>query len=204
MGRDGNVGKGSRDNLSVSWHDPHTGRLMRTQTDMSSPLHFHIADDTPVHVHVRTGSSVQHRPCFRRGPDVQLRGSKDGTGKRGKSRAPWIPPGKAAIKERTQRSELQPESEIDDVAIGGPPGGAPRGLSSLSEGATTEEINAAQWDTECAPPGAPAPLHVDDLAVEYKSVGGADVGPSRMRGKVVECEERLGTLLGEVGTFPPP
>ena len=42
----------------------------------------------------------------RRGPDVQLRGYKDGTGKRGKSRAPWIPPGKAAIKERTQRSEV--------------------------------------------------------------------------------------------------
>ena len=87
------------------------------------------------------------------------------------------------------------------MAIGGPPGGAPRGLSSLSKGATTEETNAAQWATECAPLGAPAPLHVDDLAVEDESVGGADVGPSRMRGKVVECEERPGTLLGEVDTL---
>uniref|UniRef100_UPI00358E1095 outer dense fiber protein 2-like isoform X2 n=1 Tax=Myxine glutinosa TaxID=7769 RepID=UPI00358E1095 len=201
MRRDGHVGKGSRDNLSISWHDPHTGRLMRTQTDMSSPLHFHIADDTPVHVHVRTGTSVQNRPCFRRGADVGLRGAKDRTGKRGKSRAPWIPAGRAVVKERPHRLELQPESEIDDAAVGGPPGGAPRGLSSLGKGATTGETNAAQWATESSPPGTPAPLPADGLVVEDESVGSAVVDPSMMRGKVVECEERLETLFEEVGTL---
>uniref|UniRef100_UPI00358E6985 outer dense fiber protein 2 n=1 Tax=Myxine glutinosa TaxID=7769 RepID=UPI00358E6985 len=118
MRRDGHVGKGSRDNLSISWHD-----------------------------------------------------------------------------------SLQPESEIDDAAVGGPPGGAPRGLLSLGKGATAGETNAAQWATDGSPPGTPAPLHADGLVVEDESVGGADVHPSMMRGKVVECEERLETLLEEVGTL---
>ncbi|XP_077377828.1 outer dense fiber protein 2-like [Festucalex cinctus] len=79
------------------------------------PVHVHVVESTPVHVHMRRSPS---RTPQERSRDVQVRGDRG----RSTGRAPWIPPGISSCR-RDQRSRLQSENvrresdeQYDDTA----------------------------------------------------------------------------------------
>ncbi|XP_038589839.1 outer dense fiber protein 2 [Micropterus salmoides] len=76
-------------------------KAMRTRSS-SPPIHVHINDATPVHVHVKSqGTSPARTPQGK--PKVD-RGNIRPTAKV-KTRVPWIPPGKASIRDASYKWE---------------------------------------------------------------------------------------------------
>ncbi|XP_045923300.1 outer dense fiber protein 2 [Micropterus dolomieu] len=76
-------------------------KVMRTRSS-SPPIHVHINDATPVHVHVKSqGTSPARTPQGK--PKVD-RGNIRPTAKV-KTRVPWIPPGKASIRDASYKWE---------------------------------------------------------------------------------------------------
>ncbi|KAF7645821.1 hypothetical protein LDENG_00197770 [Lucifuga dentata] len=90
---------------------------MRSQSS-SSPLHVHLTDNTPVHVHVKSQKKSPAR--IPQGNTKRDRGKLLPTAKV-KTHVPWIPPGKVSTKDATYKWEgpthcleitpLAPESE---------------------------------------------------------------------------------------------
>ncbi|XP_077416730.1 outer dense fiber protein 2 isoform X2 [Vanacampus margaritifer] len=74
---------------------------MRTRRS-PPPVHVHVVESTPVHVHMRRSPS---RTPQERSRDIQARGDRG----RSAGRAPWIPPGISSCR-RDQRSRLLPEN----------------------------------------------------------------------------------------------
>ncbi|MBN3319436.1 ODFP2 protein, partial [Atractosteus spatula] len=102
-------------------------RAMKTRSS-SPPLHVHVDDSTPVHVHVRK--------CQKTSPSKAAQAKKDAGNLRAtarvKTRVPWIPPGKGSLRESaykwegpTHRLEITPAAEPD-------PGQAALRLADLS------------------------------------------------------------------------
>uniref|UniRef100_A0A8C8D3N5 Outer dense fiber protein 2 n=1 Tax=Oncorhynchus tshawytscha TaxID=74940 RepID=A0A8C8D3N5_ONCTS len=89
---------------------------MRTRS-ISPPLHVHVNETTPVHVHVKKSRSPARTPQGKtKGDGGNLRPTA-----KVKTRVPWIPPGKASIRDasykwegHTHRLEITPlpQSEI--------------------------------------------------------------------------------------------
>ncbi|KAK1884253.1 Outer dense fiber protein 2 [Dissostichus eleginoides] len=73
---------------------------MRTRSS-SPPIHLHISDSTPVHVHVKSQRSPASQPQEKTNVD---RGNLRPTAKV-KTRVPWIPPGKASIRDASYKWE---------------------------------------------------------------------------------------------------
>uniref|UniRef100_UPI003AB0E06D outer dense fiber protein 2 n=1 Tax=Centroberyx gerrardi TaxID=166262 RepID=UPI003AB0E06D len=92
-------------------------KAMRTRSS-SPPLHVHVNDTTPVHVHVKS-----QRTSPVRTPQTKCdRGALRPTAKV-KTRVPWIPPGKASMRDSTYKwegpthlLEITPLSEPDAEA----------------------------------------------------------------------------------------
>ncbi|XP_051924899.1 outer dense fiber protein 2-like isoform X2 [Hippocampus zosterae] len=74
---------------------------MRTRHS-PSPVHVHVVESTPVHVHMRRSPN---RTPQERNRDFQVRGERG----RSTGRAPWIPPGISACR-RDQRSRVPSEN----------------------------------------------------------------------------------------------
>ncbi|XP_064533099.1 outer dense fiber protein 2 isoform X4 [Pseudopipra pipra] len=80
----------------------------------SPPLHVHVDENTPVHVHIKKGQKTTPAQCQKQKP-------RKGDGVRAvrvKTKAPWMPPGKARARDTTlkweessQRLEVTPDSE---------------------------------------------------------------------------------------------
>ncbi|KFW77275.1 Outer dense fiber protein 2 [Manacus vitellinus] len=81
----------------------------------SPPLHVHVDENTPVHVHIKKGQKTTPAQC------QQKQKPRKGDGVRAvrvKTKAPWMPPGKARARDTTlkweessQRLEVTPDSE---------------------------------------------------------------------------------------------
>ncbi|XP_071377274.1 outer dense fiber protein 2-like [Centroberyx affinis] len=96
-------------------------KAMRTRSS-SPPLHVHVNDTTPVHVHVKSQRTSpvrtpQHKSYFLKGKTALRPTAKV------KTRVPWIPPGKASMRDSTykwegptHRLEITPLSEPDAEA----------------------------------------------------------------------------------------
>ncbi|XP_074495597.1 outer dense fiber protein 2b isoform X1 [Sebastes fasciatus] len=82
---------------------------MRTRDSPPPPVHVHVPETTPVHVHMRRSPS---RTPQNRTKDAQVRGE----GGRPKVRTPWIPPGRLSCRRdvgsyKCQRSRAEYRSE---------------------------------------------------------------------------------------------
>ncbi|XP_049908356.1 outer dense fiber protein 2 isoform X2 [Epinephelus moara] len=76
-------------------------KAMRTRSS-SPPIHVHVNDATPVHVHVKS-----QRTSPARTPQTKVdRGNLRPTA-RVKTRVPWIPPGKASIRDASYKWEVE-------------------------------------------------------------------------------------------------
>ncbi|XP_031161900.1 outer dense fiber protein 2-like isoform X1 [Sander lucioperca] len=75
---------------------------MKTRDSPPPPVHVHVPETTPVHVHMRRSPSQTPQ---NRAKDAQMRGN----GGRPKVRTPWIPPGRLSC--RRDRSRLEHRSE---------------------------------------------------------------------------------------------
>ncbi|XP_078107592.1 outer dense fiber protein 2-like isoform X2 [Sander vitreus] len=75
---------------------------MKTRDSSPPPVHVHVPETTPVHVHMRRSPSQTPQ---NRAKDAQMRGN----GGRPKVRTPWIPPGRLSC--RRDRSRLEHRSE---------------------------------------------------------------------------------------------
>ncbi|XP_071430527.1 outer dense fiber protein 2 isoform X1 [Pithys albifrons albifrons] len=82
----------------------------------SPPLHVHVDENTPVHVHIKKGQKTTPAKCQQK---QKARTKEDGVrAVRLKTKAPWVPPGKARTRdtnlkweESSQRLEITPDSE---------------------------------------------------------------------------------------------
>ncbi|KAJ7414179.1 Outer dense fiber protein 2 [Willisornis vidua] len=82
----------------------------------SPPLHVHVDENTPVHVHIKKGQKTTPAKCQQK---QKARAKEDGVrAVRLKTKAPWVPPGKARARdtslkweESSQRLEITPDSE---------------------------------------------------------------------------------------------
>uniref|UniRef100_A0A3P8YZJ5 Outer dense fiber protein 2 n=1 Tax=Esox lucius TaxID=8010 RepID=A0A3P8YZJ5_ESOLU len=90
-------------------------KAMRTRS-ISPPLHVHVNETTPVHVHVKKTRSPARTPQGKtKGEGANLRPTA-----KVKTRVPWIPPGKASIRDAsykwegpTHRLEITPLTELE-------------------------------------------------------------------------------------------
>ncbi|XP_076614989.1 outer dense fiber protein 2 [Chaetodon auriga] len=80
---------------------PHMRKAVRNRSS-SPPIHVHINDTTPVHVHVKSQRMSPARTP--QGKAKAYRGSLVPTAKV-KTRIPWIPPGKASIRDASYKWE---------------------------------------------------------------------------------------------------
>ncbi|KAL6097266.1 odf2 [Pungitius sinensis] len=71
-------------------------KAMRTRSS-SPPIHLHIEEDTPVHVHVKSKRTTQGKTKVDR---VNLHPTA-----KVKTRVPWIPPGKASVRDASYKWE---------------------------------------------------------------------------------------------------
>ncbi|XP_010767989.1 outer dense fiber protein 2-like, partial [Notothenia coriiceps] len=82
-------------------------KAMRTRSS-SPPIHLHISDSTPVHVHVKSQRSPASQPQVTHPLMLEKtnvdRGNLRPTAKV-KTRVPWIPPGKASIRDASYKWE---------------------------------------------------------------------------------------------------
>ncbi|XP_054894999.1 outer dense fiber protein 2-like [Poeciliopsis prolifica] len=117
----------------------------RGSTPGPPPIHVHVADTTPVHVHMR--SSITRTPP---GADVLMRRNAS----KSKIRVPWIPPGKLSCKRnigfnqsQTSRSQIQSDSGIRNRRASRQQEEEPHAVSEDLEVLLTEDV--AQEDPEC-------------------------------------------------------
>ncbi|XP_066568786.1 outer dense fiber protein 2 isoform X2 [Amia ocellicauda] len=101
-------------------------RAMKTRSS-SPPLHVHVDESTPVHVHVK--KSQKSSPAKMAQMKIQEAKKKSDVGNlrataRVKTRVPWIPPGKASLRDSlykwegpTHRLEITPAAEPDPSAL---------------------------------------------------------------------------------------
>ncbi|KAJ7988218.1 hypothetical protein DPEC_G00321320 [Dallia pectoralis] len=90
-------------------------KAMRTRST-SPPLHVHVNETTPVHVHVKKNRSPARTPQLKtRGEGANLRPTA-----KVKTRVPWIPPGKASTRDAsykweglTHRLDITPLAELE-------------------------------------------------------------------------------------------
>ncbi|MBN3297603.1 ODFP2 protein, partial [Amia calva] len=99
---------------------------MKTRSS-SPPLHVHVDESTPVHVHVK--KSQKSSPAKMAQMKIQEAKKKSDVGNlrataRVKTRVPWIPPGKASLRDSlykwegpTHRLEITPAAEPDPSAL---------------------------------------------------------------------------------------
>ncbi|XP_010085216.1 PREDICTED: outer dense fiber protein 2 [Pterocles gutturalis] len=72
----------------------------------SPPLHVHVDENTPVHVHIKKGQKIPPAKCQQKhkqktkGDTVNMCRTV-----RVKTKAPWVPPGKASLRESTSKWE---------------------------------------------------------------------------------------------------
>ncbi|KAM8796745.1 outer dense fiber protein 2 [Eudromia elegans] len=72
----------------------------------SPPLHVHVDENTPVHVHIKKGQKTTPAKCQQKhkqrtkGDTVSMRRNV-----RVKTKAPWVPPGKTSVRETTYKWE---------------------------------------------------------------------------------------------------
>ncbi|KAK6304978.1 hypothetical protein J4Q44_G00237580 [Coregonus suidteri] len=75
-------------------------KAMRTRS-ISPPLHVHVNETTPVHVHVKKSRSLSRTPQGKtKGDGGNLRPTA-----KVKTRVPWIPPGKASVRDASYKWE---------------------------------------------------------------------------------------------------
>ncbi|MEE6505612.1 hypothetical protein FKM82_005582 [Ascaphus truei] len=77
-------------------------RTMKTRSP-SPPLHVHVDESTPVHVHIRKGQ----KPTIKKGTKSKMKG-ETGSLRHSvnvKTRVPWIPPGKTSMRDSGLRWE---------------------------------------------------------------------------------------------------
>ncbi|XP_038560364.1 outer dense fiber protein 2-like isoform X1 [Micropterus salmoides] len=79
---------------------------MKTRDSPPPPVHVHVPETTPVHVHMRR--SVSRTPQQNRTKAAQVKGE----GGRPKVRTPWIPPGRLSCSRGRSRLQHQSESGI--------------------------------------------------------------------------------------------
>ncbi|XP_061208852.1 outer dense fiber protein 2 isoform X4 [Neopsephotus bourkii] len=85
---------------------PICGRRAMKSRSSSPPLHVHVDENTPVHVHIKKGQKTTAAQCQQKhkqkakGDTVNVCRSV-----RVKTKAPWIPPGKTSVRESTCKWE---------------------------------------------------------------------------------------------------
>ncbi|XP_054249274.1 outer dense fiber protein 2 [Indicator indicator] len=72
----------------------------------SPPLHVHVDENTPVHVHIKKGQKTSPAKCQQKHKQ-KTKGDTTSTGRavRVKAKAPWVPPGKASVRESPCKRE---------------------------------------------------------------------------------------------------
>ncbi|XP_037341328.2 outer dense fiber protein 2 isoform X2 [Pungitius pungitius] len=103
-------------------------KAMRTRSS-SPPIHLHIGEDTPVHVHVKSKRTTQGKTQVNR---VNLLPTA-----KVKSRVPWIPPGKASVRDASYKWEGP--THCLEIAQALPEPGAERSQSVLRLADLTSE-----------------------------------------------------------------
>ncbi|XP_078478932.1 outer dense fiber protein 2 isoform X1 [Lampetra planeri] len=129
-------------------HHHHRGRLntcggnMKMRTG-SPPVHVHVDEDTPVHVHLKKTRKPRVGAGSAEGRTVGGERASARSTPRGRSRGPWIPPGKTSVRDKmyawegpTHRLEISPPRGADA-------GGMRPGLH-VSDLTTTDVADAAR------------------------------------------------------------
>uniref|UniRef100_A0A8C0BQE7 Outer dense fiber protein 2 n=1 Tax=Buteo japonicus TaxID=224669 RepID=A0A8C0BQE7_9AVES len=72
----------------------------------SPPLHVHVDENTPVHVHIKKGQKTTPAKCQQKHKQ-KMKGDTISTCRavRVKTKAPWMPPGKTSVRESTYKWE---------------------------------------------------------------------------------------------------
>ncbi|KFQ17300.1 Outer dense fiber protein 2, partial [Merops nubicus] len=79
----------------------------------SPPLHVHVDENTPVHVHIKKGQKTTPAKCQQKHKQ-KVKGDTTTVGRavQVKAKAPWMPPGKACIRRSTSKWE-GPNSHLE-------------------------------------------------------------------------------------------
>ncbi|XP_054030245.1 outer dense fiber protein 2 isoform X3 [Dryobates pubescens] len=79
---------------------PICGRRAMKNRSSSPPLHVHVDENTPVHVHIKKGQKISPAKCQQKHKQ-KTKGDTTSTGRavRVKAKAPWVPPGKVSVRE---------------------------------------------------------------------------------------------------------
>ncbi|XP_055775386.1 outer dense fiber protein 2-like isoform X2 [Salvelinus fontinalis] len=86
---------------------------MKTR-DSSPPLHVHVPETTPVHVHLKSQKSCTTTTPQMKIKEVQIKGDIGNLRARARSRAPWVPaPGRTSTRDDAYKWELTDLSDED-------------------------------------------------------------------------------------------
>nr|XP_015222741.1 PREDICTED: outer dense fiber protein 2 isoform X2 [Lepisosteus oculatus]XP_015222742.1 PREDICTED: outer dense fiber protein 2 isoform X2 [Lepisosteus oculatus]XP_015222743.1 PREDICTED: outer dense fiber protein 2 isoform X2 [Lepisosteus oculatus] len=153
---------------------------MKTRSS-SPPLHVHVDDSTPVHVHVRkcpkTSPSKAAQLKIQEAQTKKDAGNLRATA-RVKTRVPWIPPGKGSLRESAYKWE---------GAVRGPQRSSSR-AARVSQGPTHRlEITPA-----AEPEPGQAALRLADLSTDEEEA---------LHGRISQYERKIDSLMNEVGSL---
>ncbi|KAM4647442.1 outer dense fiber protein 2 isoform 4-T4 [Amazona ochrocephala] len=85
---------------------PVCGRRAMKNRSSSPPLHVHVDENTPVHVHIKKGQKTTPAKCQQKHKQ-KVKGDTVNVSRsvRVRTKAPWVPPGKTSVREPTCKWE---------------------------------------------------------------------------------------------------